>query len=600
MRRFFGLFTGIFIPFSLAFSDVVTQPLIEKMVRAQTNEFIRVNAIMKEQPDYHSLLCLVDDLKPSERRQIVIEHLKEIKAKSQGRVLSYLNSMKENGKVGRIRSLWLGNALCFEATRDVIDMVATFSGVRAIDWDEERNLLIKKVATTLPVDSIIPWHVTKVRALDVWDNGYTGEDIVVSIMDTGVRYTHYDLADHIWINFGEIPNDTIDNDGNGYVDDYIGYDFFNNDPDPIDDAGHGTGVAGLVAGDGTVEYITGIAPDALIMPLKVLNNSGGGLESDCWEAIQYSIDNGAQVINMSLGWQHAWSPDRQQWRNVCNAALTAGVILSVAAGNEGDQQNQNPVPDNVRTPGDVPPPWLHPDQDTIGGLSSVVTVGATCSNDSIADYSSRGPVTWEEIPPWYDYPFFPQMGLNDPDISAPGHLVTTTSNAHDSAYTTFAGTSGAAPVAAGAMALMLSKYPDSMPAFIDSTLEITSVDLGLPGKDNTYGAGRLDCYEACIGVEERTETVSPTFSTMLQISPNPFSKKTDIRYEITDNSRIELKIYDATGSFVKQWDHPTIQLSNYIIWDGTDESNRKLPSGVYFLEFKAGDDKETKKLLLLK
>lgn len=106
----------------------------------------------------------------------------------------------------------------------------------------------------------------------------------------------------------------------------------------------------------------------------------------------------------------------------------------------------------------------------------------------------------------------------------------------------------------------------------------------------------MDYLTANLGIEEWVENSTPNLS----VSPNPFRHTTDIRYEITDNSRIELKIYDATGSFVKQWDHPTIQLSNYIIWDGTDESNRKLPSGVYFLEFKAGDDKETKKLLLLK
>jgi len=500
MKSFFPIFVVLFLFLfsSLAFSEVITQPLVEKMEETGVDELIPINVVMKEQADPFYLMNLVKGKEISERRRIVIDYLKQVRDGSQKRVLSYLKEQEERGEVERIRSLWLGNMVCFKATEDVIKEVAKFPGVKSIDWDEERMLLInsERFTTALPTGREIVWNLTKVRAPEVWGLGYTGTDIIVSVLDTGVRYTHWDLADHIWTNPGEIPNNGVDDDGNGYVDDYYGYDFYNNDSNPMDDMGHGTHCAGTVAGDGTAGSQTGVAPDARIMSLKVLSSSGGGNESDCWEAMQYTIDNGGNIISMSLGWSHAWSPDRPQWRNTCNTVLAGGVIMSVAAGNEG---NSYGPPDNVRTPGDCPPPWLHPDQSLTGGLSAVMTIGATDINDNIASFSSRGPVSWEFIAPWYDYPYSPEMGLIDPDISAPGVDIKSLSYSSDNGYVSgWNGTSMATPHVAGAMALILSKNSGIAPAVMDSILELTSVDLGSAGKDNDFGAGRLDCYEALL------------------------------------------------------------------------------------------------------
>ncbi|MFQ5906418.1 MAG: S8 family serine peptidase, partial [bacterium] len=297
-----------------------------------------------------------------------------------------------------------------------------------------------------------------------------------------------------WINSDEIPNNSIDDDGNGYVDDYYGYDFAYNDGDPRDGGGHGTHTAGTVASDGSAGDSCGVAPDAQIMGLKVLDDTGNGTEPDVWEAIQYAIDNGARVMTFSIGWQHAWNPDRETWRNAFDAALAAGLVAAVASGNEG---TSGPAPDNVRTPGDIPPPWLHPDQTLSGGLGDVVTVGATNSSDNIAGFSSRGPVSWENVSPWFDYPYNPEMGLVDPDVSAPGVNVTSLAYYSNVGYVSgWSGTSMACPHVAGLMALMLSKNPSLTPAEIDSIIEMTAVDRGPGGKDNSYGAGRINCLAA--------------------------------------------------------------------------------------------------------
>ena len=602
---------SLFLFSSFAICEVITQPLIEIIEETETDELIPVNVIMKEQPDPQYLMNLVKGKIIYERREIVIDYLKEMRDRSQKRILSYLETMKEEGKVERIRSLWLGNAVCFKVTKEVIKEVAQFPGVKSIDWDEERKLLISPEGLTsaLPLVRDIVWNITKVRAPEVWALGYTGEDIIVSVIDTGVRYTHRDLRDNIWTNPGEIPGNFVDDDGNGYVDDYYGYDFYNDDEDPMDDNGHGTHCAGTVAGDGTCGTQTGVAPDARVMSLKVLSNYGGGDESDVWESMQYSIDNGAHVISMSLGWAHSWNPDRQQWRNTCNAVLAGGIIMSVGAGNEGDMQGTYPIPDNVRTPGDVPPPWLHPDQTLIGGLSAVVTVGATDSLDSIADFSSRGPVTWDTIAPWNDYPYDPEMGLIDPDISAPGVCITSLDYSTDDGYVGgpwWSGTSMATPHVAGAMALMLSKNSGLAQAIMDSILEITSVDYGFSGKDTDYGAGRLDCYEAFIatpvGVGESKETVYPRVFGLSENVPNPFYSRTRIPYQIPDGRSVHtvLKVYDITGKLVRTLvdnQHDPGWYSVY--WDGRDGLGKRVTSGIYFMKFTAGNYTNTGKMLFL-
>ena len=140
---------------------------------------------------------------------------------------------------------------------------------------------------------------------DAWKyqkkNGYTvggSSDVIVAVIDTGVDYNHIDIRNNIWINTGEIPGNGIDDDGNGYIDDYYGWNFVGDNNDPMDDNGHGTHVAGIIAAENNDYGMTGVAFNCKVMCLKAGQHSGAFNNSDIAEAIQYAAANGASVINM--------------------------------------------------------------------------------------------------------------------------------------------------------------------------------------------------------------------------------------------------------------------------------------------------------------
>jgi serine protease AprX len=468
--------------------SVITKDLKEQMDQNKTNELIRINIRLKSQYDLQNLDEALANLDRTARRAIVVSELKSFRDNSQKGILSYLETKSKVNQTQLIYSLWITNVITCLASNDVIYDLSQRNDIDRIDWDESRKMIIEN--EILPDNDPeggnggkeITWNVTKVNVPAVWALGYTGTGIKVGVLDTGVNYNHVDLADHMW-NDPSYPNH--------------GYDFVNNDNNPMDDHGHGTHCAGTVAGDGTAGSQTGMAPSATIIALKVLDAGGSGTESGVWAAIEFIVDHSGDVISMSLGWQHSWGVDRASWRNSFNNALAAGVIAAVAAGNEGNQQGSYPIPDNVRTPGDCPPPWLHPDQTLIGGVSAVVCVGATDVNDNIASFSSRGPLTWSAISPFNDYAYNPGMGLIRPDVSAPGDNIKSLDYSSNNGYADgWSGTSMATPCVAGVMALMLNKNPNLTPAEIDIALETTALGLGTAGKDNVYGSGRINALAA--------------------------------------------------------------------------------------------------------
>ena len=589
-----------------AYSEVVSSNLLNRMEWSAPTQLHSVFAVMSEQFEPNHLRAITQGMEKKQRRACIAEHLKAFSEGSQKDLLDYLFSMQQIGKVENIRSLWLANIVSFRATTEVIQTVAQRSDIRLISWSYNDRMIPAMERIIRPPYAMrgLGWQLTKVRAPEVWTAGHTGLDIIIGIIDSGVRYTHYDLMDHIWTNEGEIPNDSIDNDNNGYIDDYYGYDFFYDQPDPMDYHGHGTAVAGMAAGDGTAGCTTGVAPDARIMALKIADSTGYAYDLDAWlEAFQYSLDMNADIVNISYGIPGQLPSWRGVARQCFETLLAADMIITVCAGNSGNQQGTYPVPCNIWTPGDSPPPWLHPNQTLSGGLSACVTVGATDSTDLIADFSSVGPVTWQNDSPWFDYPYNPGMGLIDPDLTAPGEDVEILWNYNDSCYLVGWGASFASPMTAGAAALLLSIDPELQPANLDSILEMTSVDLGDPGKDNNYGAGRLDCYAACIGIAEYKS--NNIISSRIDCIPNPFHNIIHIRVSIPDPPHMikpSLQIYDATGRLVKAF-HQTLgneNLQSDVLWDGTDLTNRHLPSGVYFVKLQAENYIATEKLLLIR
>jgi len=496
------LYLFLFLSFSLiaqnkSNQNIITNDLTEFMAINSDDELIPINIILTDKYPTSQLYSQIKQLNRADQRALVVNELKSFSKQSQFDLLSYLSVKASKSEVDIVKGLWITNVISCKATEAVINDLSQKDDISRIDYDEIRNMLIGE-ETGIPVEANstrgtreITNNVSKVNAPAVWALGYTGQGVVVAVLDVGVNYNHVDLADNMW-EHPDYPNH--------------GYDFAYNDDDPMDNHGHGTHCAGTVAGDGTAGSQTGMAPDAKIMALKILDDNGGGSESDSWEAIQFTVDNGGDIMSMSIGWQHSWNPQRATWRNALDNALAAGVIASIAAGNEGEYGSIY-NPDDVRTPGDCPPPWLNPDQILQGGISSVVCIGATDANDNIASFSSQGPSTWETINPYNDYPFNPETGLIRPDVSAPGVNIKSCNTFNITGYTTMSGTSMATPGVAGVMALLLSKAPNLSPQAIDIALETTAVDLGTPGKDNVFGAGRVDALEA---INNLIEMYAPT------------------------------------------------------------------------------------------
>ena len=314
--------------------------------------------------------------------------------------------------------------------------------------------------------------------------GYTGEGVLVAILDTGVNYEHPDLADHLWDGGSQYPNH--------------GYNSYDGSTDVMDRRGHGTHCAGTICGDGTNGKQTGIAPNVTLMCVKALNDEGSANANSICSGMEFAVEHGADVLSMSLGIANSSIADRTMIRQTCVNVLNAGVIASVAAGNEGGSQSC-PIPNNVRVPGSCPAPWIHPDQQVNAGEKScVVSVGAVDSSDKVAGVSSRGPVTWQETS-FGDYPYNPGIGLIRPDVCAPGVDVISLNYAN-TGYTKMTGTSMAAPCVAGVISLMLSKDPSLTPAEISMILETSAVKL-TETKSNDSGSGRVDALAAVNAVD---------------------------------------------------------------------------------------------------
>jgi len=258
-----------------------------------------------------------------------------------------------------------------------------------------------------------------IDAPEGWDIRTDASEVIVAVIDTGVDYTHEDLWANIWVNLGEIPGNGIDDDGNGFVDDYRGYNFCsgaNPGPDPMDEHGHGTHVAGIIGAMGNNDVgVCGVAWSVRIMPLRFMDASGQGLESDAAAAIEYAVMMGAHILNNSYG-----GPDYSEpLLAAIQYANSAGVLFVAAAGNDGlDNELIPSYPANY----DVP---------------NVISVAATDNLDQIC--------------------WFSNYSVNLVHVAAPGDGLYSTWPGNDYAF--LSGTSMSAPVVCGVAALVKAHEP---------------------------------------------------------------------------------------------------------------------------------------------
>jgi subtilisin family serine protease len=464
-----------------ASSGTTDDALLQRLSEAPPDGMVPIVVTMADRYPSEWLFSLTCFLPKDDARAAVVNDLKNHAASTQADLLGTLARLEAEGAVGDVVSIWAANAVSLRATGDAITILAVRDDVRSVRWDREwpleRLLDVEGPARPAAPARGLGWHITRINADDVWDEGYKGEGVLVCVVDTGVNYNHADLTDHMWGGGPEYPNHGWNFSGTGP-----------GDADTMDYNGHGTHVAGVLAGDGSAGTGTGVAPDATVMVAKIAS------ESDAWEGWQFALEQGADICNLSWGWDADMLPDYATWRSLADAALAAGMLHFKSAGNLGDDTDDYPIPWNVTCPGMVPPPRLHEDQTLAGGLSGLLAIGNTDSDDEIRYSSSRGPCTWEGIQPYDDYHYDPEMGLLKPDFTAPGTYVVTCSHSDDAGYFISTGTSIAAPCAAGAAALLLSWNPDLTPAELAEALDEGAVDLGDPGFDNTYGVGRVDPY----------------------------------------------------------------------------------------------------------
>ena len=279
------------------------------------------------------------------------------------------------------------------------------------------------------------------------DKSLEGEGITVAVIDTGVA-PHYDLTR---------PANRL-----------IGFkDFVNNKPEPYDDNGHGTHVAGIIAGNGFSSrgrYV-GIAPKANILGIKALNAQGGGNTSDVVKAISYVIETkdkyNTKIINLSLGTPANIPCEKDPLCKAAEAATKAGLIVVVAAGNNGPKE------------GTILSPGISKNVITVGAVDDKRTIDP--SDDTIAPFSSRGPTI---------------EGLLKPDIVAPGVNIKSLSNTSYDGYHALSGTSMATPLVSGSVALLLNKFGDLKLEEVKERLISSCIDLK-DSKDN-QGAGMLN------------------------------------------------------------------------------------------------------------
>lgn len=324
----------------------------------------------------------------------------------------------------------------------------------------EQLSYVKKVHIDYEVKAFLSKSTSQIRANEVWNTyGVKGEGVVVGIIDSGIDYLHPALGGGIGPSFKVIG----------------GYDFVNQDSDPMDDHGHGTHVAGIVGADGP--EIQGVAPKVKLFGLKVLGSNGRGSQSNIIAAIERTVDpnqdgdmsDKLDIVNMSLGSYYGDSDDAG-----CSAVDNAtflGVTFVIAAGNDGNAEIIQGKENNYYFTGleSIGSP---------GSARSAITVGAIDSVNKMAYFSSKGPTRL-----YYDI---------KPDVSAPG--VNINSLAIENSYSIKSGTSMASPMVAGVAALMKSKNKNLTPEQIKSAIVNSSVDMGF--KKVLQGAGRIDAMRA--------------------------------------------------------------------------------------------------------
>jgi serine protease len=314
---------------------------------------------------------------------------------------------------------------------------------KGVKYAEQNGYVYANMIPNDPFYDPYQWNMTRIGMEDAWDVS-TGNGAIVAIIDTGVKQSLDDLAETRFI---------------------AGYDFVNHDDDPTDDAGHGSHVCGTVAQSTNNDMgVAGIAYNATIMPVKVLNAKGSGTWDQVADGIYYATDHGADIINLSLG----GTETSTTLENAVNDAWENGVVVVCAAGNDGLSSPHYPA-----------------------YYDNSIAVSATNYLDEKADYSTYG--DWVDI----SAPGGDSNDYNGDDY-IDGILQNTFSRRSGDGYYFYTGTSMASPHVAGVAALVKACNSELSNVQIRTILETTAEDIGEFGKDDYFGFGIVDAFAAAL------------------------------------------------------------------------------------------------------
>ena len=344
------------------------------------------------------------------------------------------------------------------------DMLVELGKAKGIDYAEPNYLAgISSLPSdaSQPNDPLFPKQndLQQIQVPQAWSTLKAlpqDQQVIVAVLDTGVNVSHPDLVNNIWQNPGETgqtaagqskSSNGVDDDQNGYVDDWQGWNFVAGNNDVRDDNGHGTHLAGIIAASvNNAIGIAGIAPNAHILPVKVLDANGYGTYTNIADGIIYATNMGARIINLGFG----GTGSSKVMQDAVNYAILHNVLVVAAAGNSGDTTTYYPA-----------------------GYSGVVAVSAADNNEGLASFSSTG---------------------DDVSLTAPGVGILSTGPA--ASYVTMSGTSMAAAQVSGVAALLAGQTKFFNIVRLRSSMLGGALDLGVSGVDHDYGYGMLQAVNA--------------------------------------------------------------------------------------------------------
>jgi len=468
-----------------------------------------------------------------------------------------------------------------------IGVERALSLIRSRPWVEYAEMNFKVHLDVIPADTYFSslWGLNNggaqggtidadIDGPEAWEINTGSSVVIVAILDTGIDYTHVDLDANIWMNSSEsdaYKADGIDNDGNGYIDDWVGWDFnrgyappYHEDNDPMDDYDdptvpggsenyHGTHVAGIVGAEGNNGTgVTGVCWNVKLMALKICDWRGLSEAADAIHAIDYAIAAGANIINAS--WHLPYS---DALLSAINRARTSGIIFVAAAGNSYKNTD------------------IYPQYPSCYDLDNIISVLSTDYNDQLS-------------------PLFSNYGPYSVDLGAPGgtdpyeesYNIFSTKRGNDYQY--HAGTSMAAPYVSGMAALLWSQRP-GLSWWENKTILLKSVDsLGsLLGKAQSHG--RLNAYKA---LTYQTPVLPAAPSDLdAQVYPAEFGYDIELTWLDNSNNESGFIIYRKSGNVFWEIDRTAPNETSY--WD------RELPAGYwyYYVRSYRQDGESTKTLV---